>query len=510
MRALSFEQALDGPFAEAMSDFDSSAWRPFLRSLDGHAPLPDQQAIFEQCTGRTEPFLQPPRTAQATCGRRSGKTRVGALLCATAASFWDHTTYLAKGERARILLLSQSKDQATVARGYVLALLESNEVTAALIESVTAEVISLRNGVDLVVTAASYRGVRGFSCPLILADETSMWRDSETSTNPAKEIFRALAPGMASVPQPLMLSISTPWSKEGAHYETHAKHFGDDQSRVLVWQASSATMNPTLDPQVIEDAFADDPEAARAEYGGEFRSDVSSFIDRDTVSDCIDERGRTERGRMSGATYFAFTDSAGGSGKDAYTLAIAHAEGDVAVLDVLVEIRPPFNPSLTTGELSKVLHRYGCWQVTGDRYAGGWVPAEFRKHGITYAYSARDRSEVYLSALPLFNTARVRLLDNLKLVNQISSLQRHTGSSGKQRVDHPKNGHDDLANAACGAIVLAAATDGVRIVRHEPVQISQRADPALGIVSHAVNPACVSSMLSEPPGYARFDIPDHW
>ncbi|MGA8691662.1 MAG: hypothetical protein ACLQF1_07970 [Methyloceanibacter sp.] len=62
----------------------------------------------------------------------------------------------------------------------------------------------------------------------------------------------------------------------------HAKHFGDDESRVLVWQVASATMNPTLDAQVIADAYLDDPEAARAEYGGEFRSDVSSFIDRST------------------------------------------------------------------------------------------------------------------------------------------------------------------------------------------------------------------------------------
>jgi hypothetical protein len=41
-------------------------------------------------------------------------------------------------------------------------------------------------------------------------------------------------------------------------------------------------MNPPLDAQVIADAYLDDPEAARAEYGGEFRSDVSSFIDRST------------------------------------------------------------------------------------------------------------------------------------------------------------------------------------------------------------------------------------
>ena len=37
---LSFEHALDGPFREAMADLDASAWRPFLRELDGDAPPP--------------------------------------------------------------------------------------------------------------------------------------------------------------------------------------------------------------------------------------------------------------------------------------------------------------------------------------------------------------------------------------------------------------------------------------------------------------------------------------
>jgi hypothetical protein len=76
MRALSFTQALDGPFAGAMSDFDSSAWRPFLSSLDGDAPTPEQMETFTAYTGRERPFTSPPRQAQACCGRRSGKTRV--------------------------------------------------------------------------------------------------------------------------------------------------------------------------------------------------------------------------------------------------------------------------------------------------------------------------------------------------------------------------------------------------------------------------------------------------
>ena len=42
MRALSFEQSLDGPFAEAMADFDATASAPVppLKALDGDAPLP--------------------------------------------------------------------------------------------------------------------------------------------------------------------------------------------------------------------------------------------------------------------------------------------------------------------------------------------------------------------------------------------------------------------------------------------------------------------------------------
>jgi hypothetical protein len=104
MRALSFEQAIRGPFAGVFSDFDASAWLPFLRALDGNAPDgPKQLAMFEACTGRTTPFVAPPRQAQICAGRRSGKTRIAALCCATAAAFWTHTSYLAKrGERARI------------------------------------------------------------------------------------------------------------------------------------------------------------------------------------------------------------------------------------------------------------------------------------------------------------------------------------------------------------------------------------------------------------------------
>jgi hypothetical protein len=284
MRALSFEQALDGPFREALADFDATAWRGFLRALDGSPPLAGEQAeLFARCTGRTEPFILPPRQAQACCGRRSGKTRIAALVAATAAAFWDHQTYLSRGERGRVMLLSQSKDQAVVAKGYVLDLLESHEVTRHLIDNVTAEEIILSNGIDVVIRAASFRGLRGHTCPLVLCDETAFWRDTETSVNPAQEVIRAITPSMSTVPQPLLLSIGSPFGKEGFFHTFYARHHGDDDSPCLSWQAASVLMNPTLPQAVIDDAYDEDPQVAAAEYGAQFRSDVASYVDRGVV-----------------------------------------------------------------------------------------------------------------------------------------------------------------------------------------------------------------------------------
>jgi len=51
----------------------------------------------------------------------------------------------------------------------------------------------------------------------------------------------------------------------------------------------------------------------------------------------------------------------------------------------------------------------------------------------------------------------VQLLENKKLLNQLTQLERRTARSGKDAVDHPPGGHDDLANSVAGALQLAIA-----------------------------------------------------
>ena len=65
-------------------------------------------------------------------------------------------------------------------------------------------------------------------------------------------------------------------------------------------------------------------------------------------------------------------------------------------------------------------------------------------------------SELYLNFAALLSSGRVELVDNEKLKLQFQCLERRTGRSGKDSVDHPPGLHDDLANAVAGAVVLAS------------------------------------------------------
>jgi hypothetical protein len=166
-------------------------------------------------------------------------------------------------------------------------------------------------------------------------------------------------------------------------------------------------------------------------------------------------------------------DPSGGSA-DSFTLAIAHREGDRGVLDCVREVRPPFSPEAVVTDFAITLKAYGIKKVQGDRYGGQFPQELFRKQGITYDLSERTKSQIYQEALPLLNSGRVELLDNQRLISQLCGLERRTARGGKDSIDHGPGGHDDIANAACGALVLVTAgtskLDGFRAWANVNVQ----------------------------------------
>ena len=130
----------------------------------------------------------------------------------------------------------------------------------------------------------------------------------------------------------------------------------------------------------------------------------------------------------------------------------------------------------------------------GDRYAGEWPTEGFRKAGITYEPSANPKSTLYGEALPHLNSGKCELLDHSRLAAQIVGLERRTARGGRDSIDHPPGAHDDLANAALGALVLAAG-------RHAPLQISDQMLARARAPSHHLRSRGFDTGAMFPGGY---------
>ena len=452
--ALSILAALDDVdlFAPHFREGSWGTWRAFLAALFG-LPMTEAEAeTYRHHTGRAEPPSAPFREAALIVGRRGGKSRVLALIAVYLATFRDYAPHLAPGEVATIGVLAANRDQARSIFRFISGLLKATPLLAGMVQDENTETIILSNSVHIEIATASFRTTRGYSYAAVLADEIAFWRSDETSANPDIEILRALRPGMANIPGSILLLASSPYAKRGALYQTFRRNFGRDDARVLVWKAATSDMNPSIDRAIIAEAYEEDPEAARAEYGAEFRDDLADFVTRETV-DAVTMIGRTELPPEQGLAYTAFVDPSGGV-SDAMTMAIAHImPTGIVVLDAIREARPPFDPENTVAEFAATLRRYGITTVQGDKYGGEWPRHRFREHGIAYEPTARPKSDLYMDLLPLLNAGRVELLDNQRLTAQLCGLERRTARSGRDSVDHSPGGHDDVANAVAGVLV---------------------------------------------------------
>ena len=249
-------------------------------------------------------------------------------------------------------------------------------------------------------------------------------------------------------------------------WDAYERAYGNDDADEIVWHATTREMNPTVKQSVIDRAMTKDAPKALAEFMAEFRKDIEGFLDLDLIRSAI-EPGVVVRPRMPRESYFAFTDTSGGR-QDSFTLAIGHREDDTAVIDFLYEKIPPFDPEDAFDEVVRYARIYGVRKMVGDNFAGELVAGRFKRRGMPYDKSEKPRSDLYLNALPVFTSGRVRLLDNDRLVDQLMRLERRTGPSGRDSVNHPSRGgqHDDLANAVAGVIWLIGASAGSEWMSH--------------------------------------------
>lgn len=432
------------------------AWFAFIKTFFALEMDSRDLEIFRECTGRDEPPTEEIRETYLCVGRRGGKSLILALIAVYLAALIDWAPYLTPGERGTVMIIAADRRQARTIFRYVSALLKET-VLADLIERETAEQLDLTNGITIEILTANFRTVRGYSLIAALCDEAAFWRSDESGANPDKEILAAIRPAMATIPGSRLLVASSPYARRGILWDAFQRHYAKP-SPVLVWKAATATMNPTVPQSIIDEAMEADPASARAEYFAEFRSDVETFVTREVLDACTKGVFELPPDPMV-TSYVGFVDPSGGSA-DLMTLAIAHQDelSKHAVLDAVREVKPPFSPDAVVAEFAALLKSYNITIVHGDRYAGEWPRERFRFFGIQYHTSRLSKSELYLTLLPMLNSGSVEMFKHDRLRAQLLALERRTSRSGRDSVDAP--GHEDVANAAAGALVLASEGGG--------------------------------------------------
>jgi hypothetical protein len=423
-------------------------WRVVLKAAFGIELNRDEARAFASVAGSRMPPKKRVRELWAVVGRRGGKSRMAGALAVFFAAFVQHR--LAAGERGMVLVLAASQAQARTVFEYVRGFLDASPTLSKEIVASSQTEITLANGIVIAVHSNSFRTIRGRTLCACIMDEIAFWRD-EASALPDVETYRAVLPSLATT-NGMLVAISTPYRKIGLLHQKYRDHFGQDSDdTTLVVQGTAKMFNPTLDDEVIAAQVAADPTAAPAEWDAIFRDDISAFLD-DELIDAAISYGRPPELPPVGESYVAFTDAAGGTGGDAYTLAIGHKDGERFIIDVVRGTTGKFDPAEVTRAYAALLKEYGIGSVTGDYYGAEWVSSTWRDAGVTYNRAGLPKSQIYLETIPLFTRGLVRLPDHARLLREFRLLERQTHRGGRDTVDHPRGGHDDHANVVCGVL----------------------------------------------------------
>jgi hypothetical protein len=445
-------------------------WRAVLRAAFAE-PITRTELAFFRSVAKREPPSQRVKEFWVVAGRRAGKDSIASGIAAHVAASFESAGRLRPGERALVACLAVDKAQAALVANYTRAFFTEIPSLAALVEREIADGLALSNGVDISIMATDFRSIRGRTVLCVIMDEVAYWRGDHT-VSPDREVLRAIKPSMLTLPESMLVGISTAYRRDGLLYERWSKHFGKDSARTLVIQAESRALNPLLSQEEIDAAIAEDPEAAKADYLSEWRDAIAGYLSRDLLDAAVDE-GVTHRpfdAKYAGS-YTSFIDASSGQ-SDSFACAVAHLEDQTVVLDAVLEVPAPFNPEGACCQVAALLKGYGLNATMGDDHAKGWVQASLGRYGVRFESrpSEMTRSALYSETLPKFSSHQARLLDHRRLISQYAALERRLLPTGHERIDHPNRSghHDDLANACAGALWRAGtSTNWIRNISPE-------------------------------------------
>jgi hypothetical protein len=281
-----------------------------------------------------------------------------------------------------------------------------------------------------------------------ILDEIGFWRNEITAANPAEDVLNALRPAMATFENHKLIKISTPYRRDGVLWRDYQQR---EQLDYLVWQISTAEMNPTISLDFLDKEEQRDPESFRREYLAQFTDQIEGWIRPEILDQCV-TKSYTERPPVGSAIYAAAVGPAF-KGND-FALAIADIQNGLIILDYIRTWtgtrEAPLGYEQVCGEIAGILKRYGLNVVVGDQHCAAIIQQQFQKLGIVYqefTFSTGTRLQLFGNLKHLLHQRKIHLLDKPELLRQLRALEEHRTLRGNIDVRPAYRSKDDLAVA---------------------------------------------------------------
>jgi len=370
-------------------------------------------------------------------GRRVGKSRTASWL-----ALWKAITY----EGAEVLLTAKAQRQSMELFNQIQKEVRTSDINDeqwGIVRETRTE-INFDNGSRILALPVGRDGsnIRGYGGRnnMIIVDEAAFIPD---------EVFQEVLSPMMAVGGGQFILLSTPFGKKGFLYE----RFNDDE-----WYTIQV---PTSANPLISDDFIDEQRKNltntqfKQEILGQFVESVDSFFTRDEIINCAEESVEQE----SNLTFLGVDLAA--SGQDNSVYVCIDDEGNVfniehtsekAMTDAMGRVRELDNyydfskividsTSLGQGVVDQVSESLGN-KVEGFKFTNekkqslyNTLKNEFQQQNILFEYVPGKSEKA-----------------GNKLATQCLELEKSFTSTGKMKIEHPSNGHDDFSDALALAV----------------------------------------------------------
>jgi phage terminase large subunit-like protein len=407
-----------------------------------------------------------PRTHVWALGRRSGKTTMTALVglwsCLLRPGLDD---YVRPGERRYSAAAMTSLRQARLFVRAARSIVQHSPLLADLVESETEDEILFANGAALSAFPCTSRGSRGWSIDTLILDELAHFVDTE-GNSAAESVWRALTPGTIQFgPEARIIASSTPWGASGLFAELHAQAASGELADAVAQHASTAEMNPTINPDWLAAEQARDPESFKSEYEALFVGSGGSFFDAENIAASVTLPG--ELRPIDGVQWVAGLDP--GFSHDPFAVVLVGRvprDPQRLLVGLVQSWSPPRRKARSLddareiedtvlAEVAQVIRLFDASAVT-DQFKSAGVVDRLGRYGIrvrSEPMTATTKDAAFGFLRGRFNEGSIEMFEHPELLRELRAI-RTRYAAGRSSVVLPRmgGGHCDHAQALAVAV----------------------------------------------------------